>query len=158
MTATAASQTSIAVTMPYTGDANANSTYTVEYKFHSGSTWTTWVANAAHTASPYTTTITGLTPGGSYDVRVTYNDADGVTGTNPQTITSVATTGNGISVLSAWSNLYHGTTTSTTNLAYTVPAGSGASRVLVVAIASSQAVVGSRTVTLTYGGQASDPC
>ena len=157
-TATAASQTSILVAMPYTDDANGNNTYTVEYKFSSGSTWTTWVANAAHTASPYTTTITGLTPGGTYDVRVTYNDADGVTGTNPQTISSVTTTANGITALQAWSNIYHGTSTSAQNITYTVPAGSGSQRVLVVAIASSQTATGNaRSVTLTYGGQTMTP-
>lgn len=153
-TATAAGQTRIAVSMPYTGDDNANNTYTVEYKFSSGSSWTTWVTNAAHSVSPYTTTITGLTPGGSYDVRATYNDPDGVTGANPQTITSVTTAGPGVSILSDWSNLYHGTSTSTQNITYNVPTGSGANRVLVVAIATSRSSAGSRTVALTYGGQA----
>ncbi|TAN52704.1 MAG: hypothetical protein EPN21_03305, partial [Methylococcaceae bacterium] len=89
-TAVAASNTSINVSMPYTNDSNANNTYTVDYKLTSEPTvWTNWVTAAAHTASPYATTITGLTEGASYDVRVTYNDADGVTGTNPQTVTPI---------------------------------------------------------------------
>ncbi|MBK8465224.1 MAG: proprotein convertase P-domain-containing protein [Chloracidobacterium sp.] len=95
-TATTASNTSINVSMPYTLDSNANNTYTVDYCLTSSNCptnggWTNHVTAAAHVASPYTTTITGLSNGTSYDVRVTYNDADGVTGTNPQTITGVIT-------------------------------------------------------------------
>ena len=90
-TATASGLTSIAVSMPYTDDANGDNTYTVDYKLSSDSSWTNWVTGAAHVASPYATTITGLTAATSYDVRVTYNDADGVTGTNPQTISGVRT-------------------------------------------------------------------
>lgn len=88
-TATGASETTISVSMPYTDDGNSNNTYTVDYKLSSSGTWTNWVASAAHTASPYSTTVTGLTTGASYDVRVTYNDADGVTGTNPQTVSNI---------------------------------------------------------------------
>jgi parallel beta-helix repeat protein len=78
--------------MPYTNDDNANNTYTVDYKLSSEPTiWTNWVTGAAHTASPYTTTIAGLTGGETYDVRCTYNDVDGVNGTNPQTISGIST-------------------------------------------------------------------
>ena len=58
-----------------------------------------------------------------------------------------------ISTLNAWSNLYHGTSTSTQNITYSIPNGSNVRRVLVVAIATSRTATGSRTVTLTYGGQ-----
>ncbi|HEC16626.1 MAG TPA: CSLREA domain-containing protein, partial [Sedimenticola sp.] len=88
-TATVASTSSIGVSMPYTEDGNGNNTYTVDYCLSSSCSWTNWVSGAAHTASPYSTVITGLTEGQTYDVRVTYNDADGVTGTNPQTISSI---------------------------------------------------------------------
>ncbi len=101
-TATAAGSTSISVSMPYTGDNNANNTYTVDYKLSTDSTWTNWVTAAAHTASPYTTTITGLQSGATYNVRMTYNDnltGDGVNGTNPQTLT-VTTPGSTISICS----------------------------------------------------------
>jgi hypothetical protein len=111
------------------------------------------VTAAAHTASPYATTITGLAGSSSYDVRITYNDADGVTGTNPQTITPVTTAAVGVSTLQAWTNVYHGTSTVVQNITYTVPAGTGVNRVMAVAIASSMTGVGARTVTLTYGGQ-----
>lgn len=58
-----------------------------------------------------------------------------------------------ITSLQAWSNVYHGTATTAQNISYTVPAGSGTNRVLVVAISTTRTTVGSRTVTLTYGGQ-----
>jgi len=80
--AAVASNTSIAVSMPYIEDANNNNTYTVDYKLSSDHTtvWTNWVTDAANTASPYTTTITGLIADETYDVRMTYNDEDGVFG------------------------------------------------------------------------------
>ncbi|MCW5554741.1 MAG: hypothetical protein KIS67_21590, partial [Verrucomicrobiae bacterium] len=153
-TAVAAGTTSIGVTMPFFGDANQDNSYTVQYKFTSGSTWVTWIEDAAYTISPYTTTITGLGTATSYDVRVTYNDPDGVSGDSTQTITGVTTDGGDIAVLNDWSNLYHGTSTSQQNINYPVPTGSDAQRVLVVAIASGRTGTGTRTVTVTYGGQA----
>jgi len=89
-TATAASATSIDVSMPYSDDSNSNNTYTVDYKLSSSGSWSNWGTAAANTASPYATTITGLTLAETYDVRMTYNDGDGVTGTNPQTVSSIA--------------------------------------------------------------------
>jgi hypothetical protein len=83
--------TSIDISMPYTGDANGDNTYTVEYKLSSSGTWLNWGTNPKeHSASPYTDTITGLTEGETYDVRLTYNDADEVNGTNPQVVTGIA--------------------------------------------------------------------
>ncbi len=79
-----AGSNAIAVTMPYSGDANADNTYTVEYKLAASSTWSAWINSAAHVGSPYATTITGLAAGASYDVRLTFNDSDGVSGANPQ--------------------------------------------------------------------------
>ncbi len=93
-TATGESATSITVTMPYTYDANANNTYTVDYKLSSSGTWTNWVTNASHVASPYTTTITGLIDKQTYDIRCTYNDSDGVAGANPQIISGITLTNN----------------------------------------------------------------
>ncbi len=88
-TATAASPTTIAVSMPYLSDDNNDNTYTVDYKLSSAGSWVNWVTGDTHTATPYTTTITGLVSSLSYDVRVTYVDPDGVTGTNPQTFTGI---------------------------------------------------------------------
>ncbi len=87
--ATAAGNNAIAVSMPYSGDQNVNNAYKVEYKLSSANSWSVFVANAAHVSSPYTTTITGLSAGASYDVRMTYIDPDGVSGANPQTVTNV---------------------------------------------------------------------
>ena len=85
------SNTSITVTMPYLGDANENSTYTVDYKLSSDHTsvWTNWVTEAANTASPYTTTITGLIANETYDVRMTYNDEDGVSGKDQRAVSGI---------------------------------------------------------------------
>ncbi|MCK5641918.1 MAG: hypothetical protein KAJ19_14035, partial [Gammaproteobacteria bacterium] len=79
----ATANTAIDVSMPYTGDTNNNSTYTVDYKLSSSGTWVNWVTGATNTPSPYTTTITGLIDGETYDVQATYvDDVDTVT-TNP---------------------------------------------------------------------------
>jgi hypothetical protein len=79
---------SIGVSMSYFYDDDNDNTYTVDYKLSSEPVvWTNWITDAAHTVSPYTTTITGLKAGESYDVRMTYNDPDGVI--NQQTISTV---------------------------------------------------------------------
>jgi hypothetical protein len=80
----------IDVSMPYTDDENTDSTYTVDYKLSSDALYTNWVTGASNTPSPFLTTITGLQGAETYDVRVTYVDPDGVTGTNPQTITGIS--------------------------------------------------------------------
>ncbi|MDH5301220.1 MAG: cadherin-like beta sandwich domain-containing protein [Gammaproteobacteria bacterium] len=89
VTARKASATSILVTMPYSSDANADNTYTVEYKLATDSAWTTWVSNTGHVSDAYTTTITGLASGATYDVRATYLDTDGVGGDMVQTVIDV---------------------------------------------------------------------
>ena len=94
-TAVAATDTTIEISMPYSVDGNADNSYTVEYKLSASATWLDWGTNPkAHTATPYTDTITGLTAGENHDVRLTYNDADGVSGTNPQTISSIVMSAN----------------------------------------------------------------
>lgn len=101
-TAVQASSTSISVTMPYTDDINGNNTYLVEYQQGAGP-FIVWPPNPqGHTASPFTTTITGLTAGQTYTVRVTYQDAEGIVGgTAVQTLAPVT--------LVSWtdSNLVH---------------------------------------------------
>jgi len=87
-TAVVADETSITFSMPYSNDGNNNNTYTVDYKLSSEPTvWTNWVTDAAHAASPYSDTITGLTYSQSYDIRMTYTDADG--GGDTQTVSNV---------------------------------------------------------------------
>lgn len=84
-TAVAASSTSITVTAPYTDDSNANNTLKVEWG--TGGTFTLGNQTLPHSATPYTYLITGLTASTQYNVRVTYQDADTVTGTAVQTFT-----------------------------------------------------------------------
>ena len=81
----------IAFSMSYNYDSNANNTYTVDYKLSTAGSWTNFITGAAHIASSYEATISGLLPDTNYDVRLTFVDADGVTGTNPQSFTTVHT-------------------------------------------------------------------
>jgi|GEM_PF-2236316 len=70
---------SIGISMSYCGDKNGNATFKVDYKLTSSGTWTNGTATLdASNDGSYTTTITGLTTGASYDVRMTYADADGI--------------------------------------------------------------------------------
>ncbi len=86
-TAFAAGATSISVSAPYSDDANGNNTLLVEYKLSADLAYTTW-QTLSHSASPYGTVITGLTSNSSYNVRVTYQDIDGVTGSAQQVLNS----------------------------------------------------------------------
>lgn len=79
--------TSIKVKMPYTGDDNANNTYTVRWKLCTDGSYPPGnVINGSHTGSPFIAEITGLTANTCYNIQATYNDTDGVTGSNPQEI------------------------------------------------------------------------
>ena len=80
---------SISFSMPYTYDMDGSNTYTVDYSVTGSNTWVNVVTAAGHATSPYAGSISALTPGTSYDIRMTYNDDTGVLGTNPQTITVV---------------------------------------------------------------------
>ncbi len=84
-TAVAVSSTSITVTAPYTNDSNGNNTLKVEWG--TGGTYALGNQTAPHAVSPYVFNISGLTASTAYNVRVTYQDADTVTGTAVQTFT-----------------------------------------------------------------------
>ena len=102
--ASARSINSLFITMPYTNDANGSNDYTLEYKPSSGSIWSSWSPNPQqHAASPFSATITGLTVAGTYDVRMTYNDADGFVGgaSVTQVVSDIALANNGTIVLTA---------------------------------------------------------
>ncbi len=58
-----------------------------------------------------------------------------------------------VATIKNWTNIYHGTSQNQLNLPYTVPAGSNANRVLVVAVSASKWTAGQITVTMSYGGQ-----
>lgn len=91
---------SIAFELLYTGDANANSTITAQFKKHADSTWRTclppvrvWKDDA--TSTPITPTawywsVLLCTSGTSYDYQVTVADADGVAG--PTTLSGTIST------------------------------------------------------------------
>jgi predicted CxxxxCH...CXXCH cytochrome family protein len=87
VSAWASGATSIKVKMPYSNDANANNTYTIRWKLCTDSTYPSGnIINGGHSASPFIAEITGLAPNTCYNIEAIYNDNDGVTGTNPQTI------------------------------------------------------------------------
>ena len=97
----------MAVSVAYSDDDNGNMGAVVEYKANNESTWKTaftpyidrlpqvWQGEGRNLAPnpnyrQVRTSIFGLSRNTSYNVRVTFNDADGVTGTNP--VTGSATT------------------------------------------------------------------
>lgn len=79
---------SITVTAPYSNDRNANGSAILEHKL---SSTTSWIedGNMIKTAGSYTYTIADLIPDSTYDLRVTYNDPDGVWITAQQMITGI---------------------------------------------------------------------
>ncbi len=89
VTASASGCADIVVTAPYTGDANANNTLSYRYRTPSGTGAWVGPTTVAHAASPYSVTITPLITGATYEVEVTYVDADTVSGTNPQPISNI---------------------------------------------------------------------
>lgn len=110
------SPTTIAVTMPYGNDANGNNTYTVDYRLSGATDWSNWVTAAPHAASPYTTTISGLSQGSTYDVRCAFLDADAVEAPNPQTVAGIVMLDNRTSTGTATAS-----TDGTTAIAVTMP-------------------------------------
>ncbi|RMD75409.1 MAG: hypothetical protein D6818_01740, partial [Bacteroidetes bacterium] len=86
----------IRVKANYSGDINADNTLLVEWGECPGglgscdsTTFTGSSGAIAHASSPYIYDITGLTNFKVYQVRVTFSDADGVTGTNPTVVTDI---------------------------------------------------------------------
>ncbi len=88
-----ASPTSISVMVGYDYDDNSNNSITIEYSSVSASTgFVTAVTSSAHPVVPYQYSISGLTTGNTYWIRVTWNDADGVIGTSPSVLSSIVLT------------------------------------------------------------------
>ena len=103
-TATATSTfESISVVSPFTGDTNGVATCAIQYKATSSSTWIDAYTpmidrrtvieglggdldNAANYKQARVS-IVGLTAGTSYDIQCTWSSAEGVSGTNPATVT-----------------------------------------------------------------------
>ncbi|MDT8442723.1 MAG: cytochrome c3 family protein [Desulfuromonadales bacterium] len=79
----------IDVSASYTDDDNGDNTLLVEWGLN-GEDFSLGSEALAHSVSPYTYQISGLTNGVSYQVRVTYQDSpDGVTGTAVQIFTDI---------------------------------------------------------------------
>ena len=80
----------ITVVADYTGDSNNNNTLRVEWGLD-GVSFALGNVIVPHSASPYGYTITGLTNGTAYQVRVTFLEAGGdtVSGTNPTILTGI---------------------------------------------------------------------
>ncbi len=103
-TASARSVDSLFITMPYHNDANGNNRYTLEYRLSGESVWSSWEpAPQPHATSPFTAVISGLTAGATYDVRMTYSDADGFAGGEPatQVVSNIELVNNGTIALTA---------------------------------------------------------
>jgi|GEM_PF-2550228 len=158
---TVAGKDRIQVEAPYGADANANNTLRVEYKLTTDGTYTLW-QNLPHSNSPYSTLITGLTAGTSYDVRVTYLDSDTVNESSApavQVYTVITRAGGSVSMFQSWTNSIHDVTTRTVgtavNLSGNYAVNAGTSRVLVVAIThtNSANVAPAAPSTIRWGGQ-----
>ncbi len=80
--------TEIVITAPYAGDIDTDNDLLIEWGLN-GVNYTLGSSTRPHAASPYTYTIPSLTNGTAYQVRVTYQDTDGVLGTAVQTFTNV---------------------------------------------------------------------
>jgi hypothetical protein len=80
----ATTDTTTEIWTDFTNDLNDNSTVTFQYKKSSEESWTTaGSVTTSYAGNYHYVTVTGLDPGTEYDMRVTYADVDGVTGTNP---------------------------------------------------------------------------
>ena len=93
ITSCASGSTSIIVTMPYTGDTDLNNTARVQWKLCTDAAYPAPPANtinAAHSASPYQVTITGLAASTCYNIQATYLDG-AVYGTSPQVLKIAST-------------------------------------------------------------------
>lgn len=87
--------TSFGVTASYTNDNDADSSCTIQYKAQGSDTWSSATVTTDRANKRFTASVTGLTQGTRYEVKATYTDPDGVSGTNPLT-TTVDTALNGL--------------------------------------------------------------
>ena len=84
--ATISGSPSINVSSIYTGDDNNDMTVLIEWGVGD---FANSYTSASHPASPYIYSITGLDNTQVYQVRVTFQDGDGVTGSSPVTRTGL---------------------------------------------------------------------
>lgn len=156
---TAFGSSKINVTASYSDDSNSNNTLLVEYKRSIDPGYTPYVT-LPHAANPYVTSLSGLTPSTSYDVRVTYQDPNGVTGTAQEEFLGITTTAQSVEAYQSWTRVINDSTTRATGTAvnlsgnFTVTAPNGSSRFLVVAITQHNTAntAPAAPTTITYGG------
>lgn len=94
--------TTLSIRAKFTGDDNANNSAVVEYKASSSMTWLTAYAPfidhrkfltgiANVNVNEARTVVVGLPIATSFDVRITFSDADGVSGSNPVEVDNTST-------------------------------------------------------------------
>ena len=85
VTSSSITDVSLSLRANFTGDTTGmNNTISVRYRPLTSSTWSTsGITVSARQSTYWPFAIAGLAPGTSYQVEVTYDDADGVSGTNP---------------------------------------------------------------------------
>ena len=85
LTLGSSTDTTLSLNASFSNDSDGDNSILIEYKRSTESTWTTFGGTRTRTASNYAFTLTGLTKGTLYNVRVTFSDPDGVFSTNPLT-------------------------------------------------------------------------
>lgn len=137
---TAITDSTLAVRASFANDSNANNSIVVEYKTTAETAWTTFGGTKTRVASPlsYTFTLTGLLAATTYKVRVTFSDADTVTGVNP-IIGTFTTTSNGAAT-GTTSVTALGTTTATIESTYTGDGNANSTATIDYRIAASEYV------------------
>jgi hypothetical protein len=85
VTVTDTSDTAISVDVTWTQDLNNNNTVTLKYRPANATAWIPMNGTSSYnrTTKTFTGTITGLQAKTTYNLEVTFQDADGVTGANP---------------------------------------------------------------------------
>lgn len=86
---------SASFTAQHAEDANANATISVKYKPATATTWINHTGGIATAGNNRNFSLTGLQPSTSYNVQVTWQDADGIVGANPKQI-SFTTSSNSV--------------------------------------------------------------
>lgn len=89
VTTTSSTDTSLTMSANFTGDTSGmNNSISVQYRLASSSEWlTSNITLGTRVAGSWPFTITDLTPNTSYQIEVTYDDVDGISGTNPIRVT-----------------------------------------------------------------------
>jgi predicted CxxxxCH...CXXCH cytochrome family protein len=94
LSTTGITDTSVSLQATYTGDdsPNNNNVCIMQYKESTAGTWLDITNESKNEPSKlWTGSVSGLKPGTSYDFQATFTDTNGVSGTNPLTLTTSTT-------------------------------------------------------------------